>query len=121
MDSSASSSDVVAMIKKEVTEQNALQGAKTMFRVSHNSLSLPAPLCLGSNPILTAVPCQFINANCYDRCIASSGTSASSSESSCLKTCLDKYFGAYNVVAREMMGHLKKPNGMQIVALTAAE
>ncbi|EED15508.1 mitochondrial intermembrane space translocase subunit Tim13, putative [Talaromyces stipitatus ATCC 10500] len=49
-----------------------------------------------------------INENCFDRCIPTPGSSLSSSESTCLSSCMEKYINVWNTTSRAYISRVQK-------------
>jgi len=50
---------------------------------------------------------EKINTNCFEKCVPQPGSSLSSSESTCLKSCMQKYLNAWNAVSASYVSRIK--------------
>ncbi|RKU48053.1 protein translocase subunit [Coniochaeta pulveracea] len=54
---------------------------------------------------------EKVNENCFEKCIPKPGTSVSSSESSCVTQCLEKYMAAWNQVNQAYIRRIQQEVG----------
>ncbi|EGD87436.1 hypothetical protein H112_05980 [Trichophyton rubrum D6] len=50
---------------------------------------------------------EKLNSNCFEKCIPTPGSSLSSNEQTCLKTCMEKYIALWNTVSQTYVARLK--------------
>ncbi|KAI9762199.1 MAG: protein translocase subunit [Chaenotheca gracillima] len=51
---------------------------------------------------------EKLNEACFERCVPKPGSSLSSSESTCISQCMEKYMAAWNTVSRQYIGRLQR-------------
>ncbi|EFQ99429.1 mitochondrial import inner membrane translocase subunit tim13 [Nannizzia gypsea CBS 118893] len=53
---------------------------------------------------------EKINSNCFEKCIPSPGSSLSSNEQTCIKTCMEKYISLWNTTSQAYSARLREEN-----------
>ncbi|KAK4503219.1 hypothetical protein PRZ48_006647 [Zasmidium cellare] len=54
---------------------------------------------------------EKLNEHCFERCVPKPGSSMSSTESTCMTACMEKYMASWNTVSRQYLGHAQKGVG----------
>ncbi|EEQ31346.1 protein translocase subunit [Microsporum canis] len=53
---------------------------------------------------------EKLNSNCFEKCVPTPGSSLSSGEQSCIKTCMEKYISLWNATSQSYVSRLKQEN-----------
>lgn len=56
---------------------------------------------------------QKLQESCFDKCVPKPGTSISSSEQTCLTTCMEKYMAAWNQVNSAYINRIRQEQANQ--------
>ncbi|KAJ4310194.1 protein translocase subunit [Neodidymelliopsis sp. IMI 364377] len=51
---------------------------------------------------------EKLNEHCFERCVPKPGTSLSSGEEGCFKSCMEKYMSAWNTVSKQYVSRIQK-------------
>ncbi|KAH6625688.1 Tim10/DDP family zinc finger-domain-containing protein [Boeremia exigua] len=51
---------------------------------------------------------EKLNEHCFERCVPKPGTSLSSGEEGCFKSCMEKYMSAWNTVSKQYVARIQK-------------
>ncbi|KAG9200330.1 hypothetical protein B5807_07788 [Epicoccum nigrum] len=51
---------------------------------------------------------EKLNEHCFERCVVKPGTSLSSGEEGCFKSCMEKYMSAWNTVSKQYVARIQK-------------
>ncbi|KAL2112676.1 hypothetical protein VUR80DRAFT_6832 [Thermomyces stellatus] len=52
-----------------------------------------------------------LKSSCFEKCVSTPGSSLSSSESSCVTNCMEKYMAAWNLVNNTYLARLRSESG----------
>ncbi|KAF1927396.1 protein translocase subunit [Didymella sp. IMI 355093] len=51
---------------------------------------------------------EKLNEHCFERCVPKPGTSLSSGEEGCFKSCMEKYMSAWNTVSKQYVARIQR-------------
>lgn len=92
---------------KQVQQEANLVNARALIEVCiHDQLNSPE-----QEEILTWLCAQKLQENCFEKCVPKPGSSLSSSETTCMTSCMEKYMAAWNMVNSAYIARLKQESG----------
>ena len=92
--------DSKMQIMRQVQQEAAMQNARMLVEVPNTHAPIPTQ---SSNQAL-----QKLNEHCFERCVVKPGTSLSSGEEGCFKSCMEKYMSAWNTVSKQYVARIQK-------------
>lgn len=94
--------DSKMQIMRQVQQEAAMQNARMLVEVhTHTS---PTIHCRRRSNKAS----QKLNEHCFERCVVKPGTSLSSGEEGCFKSCMEKYMSAWNTVSKQYVARIQK-------------
>jgi len=95
------SDSVKKAIIRQVLAESSKANSQQLFQVSLPSYKQRHP----ANPCFDK---QKVNEHCFDKCIAKPGSSISSSETTCVTQCMEKYIATWNQVNSALVRRLQQ-------------
>lgn len=89
-------------IMRQVQQEAAMQNARMLVEV----LRRPCRILFAVSSVLTDD--QKLNEHCFERCVPKPGTSLSSGEEGCFKSCMEKYMSAWNTVSKQYVARIQR-------------
>lgn len=94
--------DSKMQIMRQVQQEAAMQNARMLVEV----LRRPCRILFAVPSVLTDD--QKLNEHCFERCVPKPGTSLSSGEEGCFKSCMEKYMSAWNTVSKQYVARIQR-------------